>query len=758
MIKQHKYAASGAPTVVDMEDLRNFSARLLAADPGNTTQIENLRRELEEMLPSLEKGSPATELLRLGLRALHLIEQQPPEKNDLLDAVASVTATAAQDLDERSDQSLAAIRTGAMLLRKLLNADSFRCSQPATGLESAVTPQEASNTPQTQTDKSQGFLMLAPDADLPLIREFMAESCDRIVAAEAALLVLEKSPGDIEQINTVLRAFHTIKGAAGFLGLGPIEKLAHQAESLLIRARDGEIQIIDDHADLALRCSDVLRGMTEQLADIHPGQSVPVLQNHDELLTLLGHYAEAVSQEAPMDAGWDTYAPDESATSSKDPIFECWNEVQGDRTDTITTQEAASVSYNTVAGFGDTSVRVGTDRLDNLVNMVGELVVAQSIVTQHPDLPTDGRSDLLTAVNSAAKIIRELQGLVMGLRMVPLQKTFQKMTRLVRDLQRKSNKQIHFLLEGEDTEIDRNMVEALSDPLVHLIRNAVDHGIESPGRRTVANKTTVGTITLRAYHAAGNVVIELSDDGCGLDREKILTKAAACGLVDPNREYTNAEIDGLIFHPGLSTATQVTDVSGRGVGMDVVKRSLEALRGTVEVTSEPGMGTTFVLRLPLTMAIIDAMVLGVGSERYLLPTVSVERCLRPEAGSVLTVAGHGEMVRHGDDLFPLIRLGRLFGVEGAIEDPLRSLLIIIEECDTRYAVMVDEVLGQQQAVIKPLGDALGNISGISGISGGAILGDGRVGLILDAAELLQFARQCGTSPIGELVIKGVNNV
>lgn len=711
-------------SAADLGRLQDFSAQLLAADPRETSQIENLRRALEEMLPSLEQGCPAAELLRLGLRALQVVEQRPLETGDLLDAVASAAAAAVQDLAGTSHQSLAAIRAAAAALRKRLNAQSFKRA----GLAPVVGRGGAPDEPKSRADGDREVLALAPDADLPLIQEFAAESCDRIAAAEAALLALEQTPEDAEQINTVLRAFHTIKGAAGFLGLGPIEKLAHQAEGLLIRARDGEVQIVGDHADLALRCGDALKGMIEQLAGMHVGQSVPVSRNHEGLLEILGQHAGTRSPEAR----------DKAASRSEDPLFDCWDEAEGGRTGTIATQETAPVGGNTVATPADAGVRVGTERLDNLVNMVGELVVAQSIVAQHPDLPTDGRSDLQAAIDNAAKIVRELQGLAMSLRMVPLRKTFQKAARLVRDLERKSNKRIRFLIEGEDTEIDRNMVESLGDPLVHLIRNAVGHGIESPEQRTAANKPTVGTITLRAYHAAGNVVIELSDDGRGLDQEKILAKAAACGLVEPGRSLTGAETYGLIFHPGLSTAARVTDVSGRGVGMDVVKRGLDALRGAVEVTSGPGTGTTFVLRLPLTMAIIDAMVLRVGSERYLLPAVSVERCLQPGGGSVLTVAGRGEIVRHGDDLFPLLRLGRMFGVQASVADPAGSLLVIIEGCETRCALMVDEVLGRQQAVIKPLGDMLNDARGVSGA---AILGDGRAGLILDAAGLVGLARR-----------------
>jgi two-component system chemotaxis sensor kinase CheA len=368
--------------------------------------------------------------------------------------------------------------------------------------------------------------------------------------------------------------------------------------------------------------------------------------------------------------------------------------------------------------------------------MVGELVIAQSMVAQDPQVTSGHAPRLQRNVSHAGKIIRELQDLTMSLRMVPLKGVFQKMNRLVRDLARKSGKKVQFVTEGEDTEIDRNMVESLNDPLVHMIRNSVDHGIEQPDTRTENGKDESGTVTLRAYHAAGNVVIQLEDDGKGLDRERILAKAVERGLIDNNKELSDAETFMLIFQAGFSTAEKITDVSGRGVGMDVVKRNIESLRGRIEVASKKGEGSTFSIRLPLTMAITDAMILSVGEETYLLPTVSIEQSFQPPAGSISTVSGQGEMVMLRGELLPLFRLHSLFNVPKAVSDPYEALLIVIEGGGHRCALMVDELLGQQQVVIKSLGRGMAKVPGVSG---GAILGDGRVGLILDATGLLQLA-------------------
>jgi two-component system chemotaxis sensor kinase CheA len=280
-----------------------------------------------------------------------------------------------------------------------------------------------------------------------------------------------------------------------------------------------------------------------------------------------------------------------------------------------------------------------------------------------------------------------------------------------------------------------------------MIRNSCDHGVESADDRVAAGKEPTGTVKLRAYHSAGNVVIELVDDGKGLDKDRILKKAIERGVVDPGKELNDQEIFSLIFAPGFSTADQITDVSGRGVGMDVVKKNIESIRGRIEVNSAKGQGTTFTLRLPLTMAITDAMLLRVGCERYLLPTVSIEQSFRPEKGAISTVTGRGEMVLLRGELLPVFRLHEMYGVADGISDVYEGLLIAIESEGKRCALMVDELLGQQQVVIKTLGSTLKNIPGVAG---GAILGDGRVGLILDAAGLMQLAH--GESDSADLAV------
>jgi two-component system chemotaxis sensor kinase CheA len=297
---------------------------------------------------------------------------------------------------------------------------------------------------------------------------------------------------------------------------------------------------------------------------------------------------------------------------------------------------------------------------------------------------------------------------------------------------------INFIPVGEDTEIDRNMVDLINDPLIHLVRNAVDHGIEPPEERERNGKPRIGTLLLKAYHSGGNVVVEISDDGRGLNREKIIQKAITKGLIDSGKSISESEVIDLIFQPGFSTADNVTDISGRGVGLDVVRKAVETLRGRVDVSSEFGKGCSFSVRLPLTMAITDGMLVKVGSQRYILPTLNINMSFRPGAEVLSTIIGRGEAVIFQGKVMPIFRLHRLFNIEEAVKDPTQGLLIIVGDGDQRCALLVDELVGQQQVVAKSLGEGF---SKIQGISGGAILGDGRVGLILDPQGIAGLARQ-----------------
>jgi two-component system chemotaxis sensor kinase CheA len=385
-----------------------------------------------------------------------------------------------------------------------------------------------------------------------------------------------------------------------------------------------------------------------------------------------------------------------------------------------------------------TSIRVNIDKVDALINLVGELVITQSMVAELIAGFTPERlPQLEAAVTQMDRHARELQERVMAIRMLPIRTLFSRFPRVVRDLAQAQGKQVVLETSGEETELDKTVIEQIGDPLTHLVRNAVDHGIEPPAVRRQAGKPEAGRLSLRAYQQSGNIYIEVGDDGRGLDRDRIIAKAVQHGLASVEHALTDEEVFALIFRPGFSTAEQVSEVSGRGVGMDVVKRNVESLNGSITVQSQRGRGTTFKIKLPLTLAILDGQLLQVGEQRYVLPLASIVESVRPRRESVNRVFGEAETVAIRGQVLPLLRLHRLFGLTPRTADPTQGLVVIVEHDGHHMALFVDDLLGQQQVVIKSLE---ANFRKVDGIAGATILGDGNVALILDVAGLLSLSR------------------
>jgi two-component system chemotaxis sensor kinase CheA len=400
-------------------------------------------------------------------------------------------------------------------------------------------------------------------------------------------------------------------------------------------------------------------------------------------------------------------------------------------------QQRATTGGGAAAAAGIAkAIKVDTEKIDHLVNLVGELVIIESQVVQMA-LRQNGNDQMLERnLSHLSKITKELQDRSMALRMMPIRQTFHKMTRLVRDASAKMNKKVNLVMTGEDVELDKTVVEQIGDPLVHMLRNAVDHGISSPAERLAKGKPETGTINLDAFYQGDRIKIRVKDDGEGLNRQRILAKAVENGLLRPDSTPSDQEIFQLIFAPGFSTAAVVTDISGRGVGMDVVRRNIEKLRGSIEVGSEEGRGTTITISLPLTLAIIDGMVVQVGEEQYIIPTISIQESFRPRPEDFSTVTEQGELVNVRGNLIPLLRLYQLWHIEPKTTDPTKALVVIVENMGRRACVMVDELVGQQQIVIKNLGEQFRDVRGITGAT---ILGNGRVGLILDVDGLIKRA-------------------
>lgn len=402
----------------------------------------------------------------------------------------------------------------------------------------------------------------------------------------------------------------------------------------------------------------------------------------------------------------------------------------------------AAAAQQTPANAREASIRVATSKVDKLIDLVGELVIAQSMAKEIADhFSTPRLSQLQEAVAVMERHIRELQERVMSVRMLPIGHIFGRFPRLVRDVSVQLGKDVRLQIAGEDTELDKSVVEQMGDPLTHLIRNAIDHGIESPEDRRRSGKPEQGLIRLAASHQAGSVIVEVSDDGGGLDTDAIRRKALERGLIGASDSLSEDQVRELIFAPGFSTAPAVSDLSGRGVGMDVVKRNVAALNGSVSLASEPGRGTTVRISLPLTLAILDGLLLKVGSETYVLPLVAIVESIRPAAGQVRLVAGRGEVALVRGEALPLLRLHGLFGIPTQVQDPCQGLTVIIEHGGQRFALLVDELLGQQQVVIKSLE---ANYRKVEGVLGATILGDGRAALILDVGGLSQVARRAGS--------------
>lgn len=582
-----------------------------------------------------------------------------------------------------------------------------------------------------------------PSDDFELVEDFIAESKEHLDAAEGAMLTLEENLNDSETLNLIFRAFHTIKGMAGFMNLEQIGLLTHDAESLLDMARKGEIQLCDENAEAIFLSIDMLNLMVASLqVAIENGGILPAHAGVPELIAFLKKCTGSESDSATSVAEERSEIEDAKDAKDATDVITLSPSVVPDSS-VVSPSKVASIEPSPVAQkktgvVAEEKIKVSTDRLDSLVNMVGELVIAQLMVAESLRGSKLVDHNMLRNSTHQGKIIRELQELSMSMRMVPIGGIFQKMARMTRDLSKRAGKEIELVVEGEHTELDRSIIDKLADPLVHMIRNSVDHGVEDSETRMAAGKRASGKIRLRAYHAGGNIVIEIQDDGKGLDKKRLLEKAISRGIISPEKQLTDAEIFNFIFLPGLSTAAQITSISGRGVGMDVVKRNIEELRGRIDIASTPGEGTTFTINLPLTLAIIDGQVVRVGKEKYIIPINSIRRSFRPEVEQLSTIQGRQEMVLVRGNLLPLVRLHALFDIEPDYRAPSDGLVMLVEEDNEACCLLVDDLLDQQQVVIKNLGEVMSNVEGVSG---GAIMGDGMVRLILDIPGIIKLFRK-----------------
>ncbi|MEE8431659.1 MAG: chemotaxis protein CheA [Candidatus Desulfatibia sp.] len=605
-----------------------------------------------------------------------------------------------------------------------------------------------------KTKTNKGSQLLSAE-DLEIITDFVAESLENLGTIEINVVNLEQDPSDPETLNAIFRPFHTIKGVSGFLNFNKINKLSHAVENLLDKARNAELQINEKIIDVILDCVDLAQRMIENVqATMNSGTPEEGELDIKPYIDRVEHFVNQAEEGERKPLGKMLI---EKGTISKGDLQEALHlqkEQQKKKIGEILIEDKKVEAGEVVSALREQKkttrpvalqVKIDTDKLDNVIDMVGELAIAQSMLRQNEVVEAGSSRKLDNIINQLDQITSGLQRTTMALRMEPIKNTFRKMLRLVRDLAKKAGKDVQLVMEGENTEIDRNMVEEIYAPMVHIIRNSIDHGMELPDERKAAGKPAKGTINLKAYHKGGDIVIEIEDDGRGLNREKIWEKALSKGIVPAGEKLTEGEINNLIFHPGFSTAEKVTDVSGRGVGMDVVKsKIIERLRGRVDIQSTRGQGTTILMRLPLTLAILDGMVVRLNGERYIIPTLAVQESLRPQKGECYTVKGEGEMIRVRDSLIPLIRLDRLLDLNGneSASDTDKALweklVVVVENQERRRCLLIDELLGQEEVVIKSIGETFKDVKGIAG---GAIMGDGRVSLILDIAEIADITSE-----------------
>ena len=624
-----------------------------------------------------------------------------------------------------------------------------------------------------------------------LLEDFLVESFELIEQIDHDLVELESNPDDLELLNRIFRVAHTVKGSSSFLNFDTLTELTHHMEDVLNKARHGELKITADVMDVVLKSVDMMKGLLVSIRDNgnDSNSGIDISQICPQLTAISEGQSPTSATPAPEPAAADI--PPSAIPEDIDPNTLSEDQINAeierllkvrkaedearraakasgaapaaapepapaaapDKPDTADKPAAAAkpagdganAPAKASANASDQTIRVEVGRLDYLMNLVGELVLSKNrLLTIYNDVEEryDGEQfleELNQVVSSLSLVTTDVQLAVMKTRMQPVAKVFNKFPRVVRDIGRDLNKQIDLIISGEETELDKSIVEEIGDPLTHIIRNSCDHGIEDPATRKAAGKPEKGTIELKAYNEGNHIVIEIIDDGKGIDADAIRIKAVERGIISENEADTmsNKEIYSIIFRPGFSMAAKVTNISGRGVGMDVVKTNVEKLHGVIDIDSEIGKGTTLKLKIPLTLAIIQSLLVGTQEEIYAIPLANVNETVRVPVDNIYTIEGKN-VLRLRDEVLSLVRLSDLFGVKQVLESGDQTYVVVISVAETKLGIIVDNLIGQEEIVIKSLGSYLANIDGIAG---GTIRGDGRVTLIVDVGVIMDMAKE-----------------
>ncbi len=631
-----------------------------------------------------------------------------------------------------------------------------------------------------------------------LLEDFLIEAFEMIEEMDQDLVELENNPDDLELLNKIFRVAHTIKGSGSFLNFDKLTRLTHHMEAVLDRARKGELKITPEIMDVILESVDAMKAILEYIRDngsdeapeidiepivekldaITKGKSVSQTENKSESskkdnekvgninldeITLdnidemdldslspeeLDKILDKLVEDVNSTPKEETQETEENKLENKEDISKQENEVSKvpqKSASKIPSKQAQKNALKKHITTTEQTIRVDVKRLDELMNLIGELVLAKNrLIKIYNDVEEryEGEKfldELNQVVSSISIVTTDLQIAVMKTRMLPIGKVFNKFPRLVRDLSRELGKKVKLIIEGEETELDKSIIEEIGDPLVHMIRNSVDHGIESPEERIKKGKPETGTVWLRAYNEGNMIVIEIKDDGKGMDPEKLKEIAIKKGIITPTEaeNMNDKEAFMLIFKPGFSTAEKVTNVSGRGVGMDVVKTNIEKLNGIIEVDSIPGKGTTFKLKIPLTLAIIQALLVASQEDLFAVPLSNVIETVRIVEEDIYTVEGKS-VLKLRDEVLPLVNMADIFEIEKILEPEKYLYVVILGLGASKVGLIVDRFIGQEEIVIKSLGEFL---KGIPGIAGATIRGDGRVTLIVDVGTLMKLAKK-----------------
>lgn len=599
------------------------------------------------------------------------------------------------------------------------------------------------------------------DFEIELKMGFLEEAAQGITDTEQCFLSLENDPSNPDTLNKIFRLAHNLKGSSKAVGFDQMGAFTHELETFILKIKNGELPASRNVISTLLACTDfvtqMISGLKENLQaqfDIQPfldqiekasipeTESAPNQSEEPEISTPPEEVSAepAVDQLSSPEAVLATAEIQTELQSHQEPkpIMEIHENVvpleskkESEKQAPLKATEAVGIKATNANPAKDDSIRVSVSRVENLLNFIGELVILQSVVKEQA-MKTQSL-EIKKTLHQMEKVTKEVQDVAMSLRMVPVKMTFQKMQRIVRDTALAVQKEVNLKIIGEETEVDKTVLEKINDPLVHLIRNSVDHGIETPETRKANGKNEKGNVTLAAYHKSGKLFIEVKDDGAGLDSEKLIRKAIDKKIIKPDTKLTEEQAYQLIFAPGFSTKEVVTDVSGRGVGMDVVKTNITDLQGEVLIHSKKGEGTTFQVILPLTLAIIEGMTVTYGEDRYVFPFNHVHETLRPSKTDIQENTSLGQTLMLRGDNMPIYKLGDFFGKKSSHKMD-EMIALVIRTGPMPFAIWVDDILGQSQVVVKQLGSEL---NGFKGVSGCTILGDGKPALILEPTDLVK---------------------